>query len=176
MVCATSEGTLVAALDGLGHGEEAATAAETGIQTLKRNCSEHVITLLRHCHQELRTKRGVAMSLASFHPRQAIMTWIGVGNVFGVLLRREGQLPSETLLLRGGVVGAQLPPLQAAVLPVAPGDTLIFATDGVRDDFASEANPYDPPQRLAERILARFAKGTDDALVLVARYLGAGHE
>jgi hypothetical protein len=30
------------------------------------------------------------------------------------------------------------------------------------------------PQQLADRILARQAKDTDDALVLVVRYLGAG--
>jgi hypothetical protein len=33
--------------------------------------------------------------------------------------------------------------------------------------------PTEPPQAAAERILAAFSRGTDDALVLVARYLGA---
>jgi hypothetical protein len=53
------------------------------------------------------------------------------------------------------------------------GDTLIFATDGVRSDFASEHLAHDdPPQQLADRILARWGTKTDDALVLVARYVG----
>ena len=33
-----------------------------------------------------------------------------------------------------------------------------------------------PPKQMAQRILTRYGKGTDDALVLVARYLGLCHE
>lgn len=33
-------------------------------------------------------------------------------------------------------------------------------------------NVHDRPQQIADHILARFGKVTDDALVLVARYLG----
>jgi hypothetical protein len=32
----------------------------------------------------------------------------------------------------------------------------------------------DGPRQLADQILARYGKATDDALVLVARYQGAG--
>jgi len=174
LVCATSEGTLVAVVDGLGHGEEAAAAAGVAISVLEKNAEMNVISLVRRCHDNLRDMRGVVMSLASFNARDAVLSWIGVGNVEGVLLRGNGETDRETLLLRGGVVGGQLPPLQAAILPVVSGNTLIFATDGVHDGFAREARPNDSPQELAERILARYARGTDDALVLVARYKGGG--
>jgi hypothetical protein len=30
----------------------------------------------------------------------------------------------------------------------------------------------DPPQQLADQLLAEYGKATDDALVLVARYMG----
>src|SRR5438552_424629 len=57
---------------------------------------------------------------------------------------------------------------------VARGDLLIFATDGIRGGF-TEGLPTDAtPQQLADEILARYGKGTDDALVLVARYAGGG--
>jgi hypothetical protein len=69
-------------------------------------------------------------------------------------------------------VGLQLPSLRGAVLPVAPGDLLLLATDGVRSDFAEGLRPQEEPQQLADRILARGFKGTDDALVLVACYRG----
>ena len=78
----------------------------------------------------------------------------------------------EMLLLRGGVVGSQLPPLQATVLPVARGDTLYFVTDGVRSDFAESLTALENPQRAADRILGQFQNGSDDALVLVARLTG----
>jgi len=54
-----------------------------------------------------------------------------------------------------------------------PGDTLIFATDGIRSDFLNELlSPRDSPRTLADRVLAGWGRQTDDSLVLVARYLG----
>jgi hypothetical protein len=167
---------LVAALDGLGHGGDAAAAAKTAGAILTAHPEEPVISLLLRCHEALRTTRGVVMSMASFDASHGLMTWLGVGNVQAMLLRR-GSKPAwseESLLLRGGVVGAQLPPsLRAEVLCVSPGDTLVFATDGISTDFRRELVWSFPPQNAAERILARHGKTTDDALVLVARYLPA---
>ncbi len=174
LVCPTAEGTLAVALDGLGHGGEAAAAARLAVGIMQESPEEPVISLVRRCHEGLRFTRGAVMSLASFDARSGLMTWIGVGNVEGVLLRTGGSSIRETLMLRPGVVGGQLPPLQAAVLPVAAADTLVLATDGVRSNFINEVNLNDPPQISAERILARCAKGTDDALVLVVKYRGMG--
>jgi negative regulator of sigma-B (phosphoserine phosphatase) len=174
VVKAFSDGVLVAALDGLGHGEEAATAAAVAASTLEMHAAEPVITLVQRCHEALRATRGVAMSVASFNLTRRLITWLGVGNVEGVLIRRdfaraEADVP---LLLRAGVVGFQLPSLDVETLPVYTGDTLIFATDGIHSDFARVLARSFPPQRAAEKILARYGKATDDALVLVARYLG----
>jgi negative regulator of sigma-B (phosphoserine phosphatase) len=165
-------GVLVAALDGIGHGEEAASAAIVARAILEAHAEESVIALIRRCHEGLRATRGVAMSVASFNLSEALITWLGVGNVQGVLLRRglARAAAEETLLLRAGVVGAQLPSLQAAVLPVSIGDTLILATDGISIDFTRKLARNHPPQKAAECILARHGKATDDALVLVARY------
>jgi len=167
-------GVLVAAVDGLGHGEEAAAAAKLAVSILERHAQEEVIALLRRCHEALRGTRGVVMSLASFRAPDSMLTWLGVGNVEGLLLREaaDSALRHAALVLRGGVVGAELPPLRVSVIPVMRGDTLIFATDGIREGFTERLALSDPPQELADRILARHAKGTDDALVLVARYAG----
>jgi phosphoserine phosphatase RsbX len=95
-----------------------------------------------------------------------------VGNVMGILLRAgpNGVPRKEYLSLRGGVVGDQLPRLDASVIPVTRGDTLILASDGIRSDFIGSLRLGESPQRVADRILAEFAPRTDDALVLVARY------
>jgi negative regulator of sigma-B (phosphoserine phosphatase) len=172
LVVSTPERTFVAAVDGLGHGTEAAVASRVAAETLRECPNEPVISLLRRCHENLKPTRGAVISLASFSFRDAMMTWVGIGNVAGFLLRADQNLPNETLLLRSGVVGVQLPPLQAAVLPVGPGDVLVFATDGVRTDFAENIMPTASIQTTAERLLAKYNKGTDDALVVVARYRG----
>jgi negative regulator of sigma-B (phosphoserine phosphatase) len=102
------------------------------------------------------------------------MTWLGVGNVQGVLMRagcKQGT-GQEVLLLRAGVVGSQLPALQAAVLPIAKGDTLVFVTDGIRGEFAEGLSALESPQRAADKILKQYCRGNDDALVLVVRLTG----
>jgi len=170
----TRNGVLIAAIDGIGHGEEAANAAKAAASILNARVSEPIISLVEQCHEELRPTRGVVLSLASIDPEHGMMTWLGVGNVQGVLLRADGKNgnPKETLLLRAGVVGSRLPPLQATVLPVARGDTLFFVTDGVSGDFVENLSVLGDSQRAADRILERYRIGNDDALVLVARLAG----
>lgn len=167
-------GVLIAAIDGIGHGEEAADAASAAALFLKMNINEPIISLVQRCHEKLRTTRGVVLSLASIDPAHGMMTWLGIGNVQGVLLRSDGKKGNtkEVLLLRAGVVGAQLPALQAAVLPIAPGDTLFFATDGIRSNFVESLSTRENPQRAADRILEEYGSGNDDALVLVCRLAG----
>ncbi len=165
-------GILMAVVDGLGHGYEAAAASEIAIATLDTYAHEPVIPLVKRCHEVLKGTRGVVMSIASFNSLDKAMTWLGVGNIEGILLREDvNAVPSrKSLLLRGGVLGYQLPPLKESVIPVLPGDTLIFATDGIRSGFEKEIKPSDEPQQIANSIMAQFNRGTDDALVLVVRY------
>jgi phosphoserine phosphatase RsbX len=169
-------GVLVAALDGLGHGSGAASAAGTASAILEAHADEPVIALMMRCHEGLRATRGVVMSIASFDVAHGLMTWLGVGNALAIVLRRGSapDAPEEPLLLRGGVVGCQpLPALRAEVLCIAPGDTLVLATDGIGSDFSRQLARSLPPKKAADAILARHGRPTDDALVLVARYLGA---
>ncbi len=164
----------MAAVDGVGHGQEAASAALIACSIVEAHADEPVIAVAQYVHEKLRTTRGVVMSIASFDLLHGMMTWLGVGNVLGILLRPGlgRSLEEESLLLRAGVIGARLPPLQAAVLPVSAGDTLILATDGIDSNFERSVARNHAPQKAAESILARHGKPTDDALVLVARYLG----
>jgi len=70
------------------------------------------------------------------------------------------------------VVGYRLPPLQAVITPVAPGDLLILTTDGIQSNFVRKFATEDQPGKIAEYISSNCNKGYDDGLVLVARYLG----
>ena len=165
---------LVAVMDGLGHGAAAAAAARAVVAVVNRHAGDPLPRLVRRCHEALVGTRGVVMSVARFDRAAASMTWLGIGNVEGVLLRADPESrPTRTsLLTRGGIVGSELPELRPEVLSVAPRDTLILATDGVETPFADDLPADASPRDLAERILARYGKGTDDALVLVARYAG----
>jgi phosphoserine phosphatase RsbX len=174
-VVPTVDGVVVAAVDGLGHGREAAAVAEIAAATVKTYAEEPPASIVMRCHEALRRTRGVAISIASFDVRHETMTWTGIGNVEGTLLRAAsgGLRAREALLLRGGVVGYSIPQPRIATLSVARGDTLIFATDGVASGFKFGLLPGRPVQNLADDILLRHGRRVDDALVLAVRYIGA---
>ena len=128
----------------------------------------------KRCHQALKATRGAVITLVSFTPADGTATAVGVGNVEAIFLhaRSSAEPRSESVLLRGGVVGSHLPPLQTNVFSIEHGDVLIFSTDGVRNGFTGRLSLGMPIRAMAERILKDFARANDDALVLVVRYLG----
>jgi negative regulator of sigma-B (phosphoserine phosphatase) len=170
-----NDGALVVVVDGLGHGREAAEAAKKAIETLDAHPEESIISLVRRCHDMLKTTRGVAMTIALFNSRENTVTALGIGNVEATLLRANPDVnpQHEGVLLRGGVVGYQLPALRASVFPLYPGDLMVFTTDGIQNDFIEKINFADPLQRVVERTLDQNSRGIDDALVLAIRYRGA---
>lgn len=173
-VTSTPYGSLMAVIDGLGHGHEAALAAKRAIAAIREHASEPIEELAQRCHAALNSTRGAVMNLASFDAQAGTLSWLGIGNVEGRLLLRlaSSGYQQQHLLLRPGVIGQRLPKLQAFVNRIERGDVLIFATDGINPDFADHLPIDAPVEDIADDIIARHCKQTDDALVLVARYLG----
>jgi phosphoserine phosphatase RsbX len=169
----SADGLLIAAVDGTGHGTEAAAAAKIATATLEAHSRESLTALVRRCHEELKGTRGAVMTLAFVHLRARTLTWLGVGNVEGVLFHAAGESNTpDRALLRAGVLGYRLPALRSEVLALKPLDTLVITTDGIKPDFEEGLTLDRDPQHIANDILARHRSGIDDALVVVARYLG----
>jgi len=176
-VVSKGHSAVAAVIDGIGHGAEAAEAAERAVAMVRGGLDGgDLIEMLKRCHTSLTGSRGAVMNLASFDQKQGTLTWLGIGNVEGRLLLRNKDKDSgyvrQHLLLRPGVVGQRLPSLQVAVNRVQPGDLVIFATDGVAPDFADHIKIDSPVSEIANGIISRYCKKTDDALALVIRYLG----
>lgn len=168
-------GFLVAVIDGLGHGPEAAVASQRAVDSIRASAALPLDSIFRRCHQALLGSRGAAISAASIDAIGETLTWCGVGNVEGVVLNPVGFSPpvwhSEGLIARAGVVGYELPPPHPITLPFVPGAFLVFATDGVRPGFATEIRPDRRSQQVADHILSGYGRGTDDALVMVTQCL-----
>ena len=172
-------GVTLAVIDGVGHGPEAARAAELAVDTLRLQPDHSPLVHLNCCHLALSATRGAVMTLAEFNQRERTLTLCGVGNVEATLVRSTvpaGTPARESALLRGGVVGQQMPVPYASVLPVLPGDVLVMSSDGARPDLARELAWRSELQHLADHILEKGANGRDDALVLVARLRDPDHE
>lgn len=170
VVVPSVERVLVAVVDGLGHGRDAAASARLAVGIVEQAKGD-LVSVALECHERMRRSRGAAMSLASFE-RDGKMTWLAVGNVQGRLVRAGVNNPPETLPLLSGTVGDRLPPLRGFRYEVASRDLLIITTDGVRDDPDVARVRAGSADNIADGLLQRNAKTSDDALVFVGRYLG----
>lgn len=168
------DGLLIALIDGVGHGVEAAKVAQLTTSVLRSHVKEPVNELIKQCHMALRGTRGAVVALASFRLHNRSMTWTGVGNVEGKFFAKGSPAAPLTLLSTSGTLGqGEMIEVHPCEIPVDTGDTLILVTDGVRSDFYLGLDMRLSPRELADRILARSALRKDDAMIVVARYKGA---
>src|SRR6185312_12997065 len=168
----TEHGGLACVIDGLGHGDPAADAAEKAAEVVRAHADSPMQALLDSAHAALQQTRGVVMTLASFDLERSELSWTGVGNVEARLVR-AGDGPGarfDSPLVFAGALGFSLPRVKPHTVPFAPGDAVVFATDGIEMDFSAALAGSVPAQELAERVYARHGKGTDDALAVVVRY------
>ena len=166
---------LVGVLDGLGHGELAAEAAECGVQILGDARGEPLDALVQSCHRGLSDTRGVAMTLVHIDFQKDSLSWVGIGNVAADLVAKHpaGVEVRSSVRLAGGIVGYRVPEVVVSQdLPIRPGDLLVITSDGIDENHLDDIDFAAPALTIAEQILDSHAKDNDDALVLTARHRG----
>jgi negative regulator of sigma-B (phosphoserine phosphatase) len=166
----TAAGGLVAVIDGLGHGPDAAAAAETCAEIVRANAEADATDLMQRCHEGLLDTRGCVMTVAWFDLERSQLSWAGVGNVDARLVRSGPELREEVALVFGGVLGYRMPRVRPARMPLERGDLLVMITDGIDAAISPALAGGGAAQALASRILDRHGKGSDDALAMVVRY------
>jgi negative regulator of sigma-B (phosphoserine phosphatase) len=169
-------GALVAAIDGLGHGVDAADASDAAAAVMAAHPDEEPVLLIEACHRALARTRGAVMTLAWFDLDEGHLRWTGVGNVEGRLVHPGAgpRAPTEGALTKGGVVGYNLPSIRVTGTDLEDGDVMVLATDGIDSGFAQAITAGGSAQEIADRILAAHGKASDDALVVVVRYTRPG--
>src|SRR2546426_6795505 len=90
LVKPVGSGVLVAVVDGLGHGAEAATAAQAAVAALERHATESPVALVERCHRALKGTRGAGMSVAVVGRPQRSVTGVGGGDVGGLVVCGHG--------------------------------------------------------------------------------------
>lgn len=161
----------VAVIDGLGHGPAAADASARAVAALETRQDADLAEALRACHDALIGTRGAAMSVALLDPERGVLIYAGIGNIEAHLWRADGR---ERPISYRGIVGWHMRTVRTAEHRLDDTWTLIVHSDGIGarfeptdPDLATHATATD----LAEAILARNARATDDATVVVVRPL-----
>ena len=166
----TAAGALACLIDGLGHGPEAADAAEACGEVVRTHAEWGAQELLEACHEALIDTRGVVMTVTWFDLERETLSWAGVGNVDARLVRSGPELREEVALVFGGVLGYRMPRVRPATMPLERGDLLVMITDGIESAISPALAGGGAAQTMADRIFAMHGKGTDDALAVVVRY------
>ncbi|OBH84961.1 stage II sporulation protein M [Mycobacterium scrofulaceum] len=166
---------LFGVVDGLGHGPEAAAAALRAVEAVTRSSTERLEVLIQLCHRVLEGTRGVAMTLARVDFAANTLTWTGVGNVTADLVAKSptGVQIRSSARLTAGIVGYRIPEIKPAqVISMRPGDLLVISTDGITENYLDHIDFSATAVVIAEELLGKDAKETDDAMVLAARHRG----
>jgi serine phosphatase RsbU (regulator of sigma subunit) len=163
----------IAVIDGLGHGPQAAAAAQLAVATLAARPGLPPVEALRACHSALQGSRGAAISVACVDAARGRLIYAGVGNVEARL--RVGRTWQRLIAYRG-VVGMTLPNVRAFEFELDAAWLLLLHSDGVSARFdpdALGAATRRAPQALADDILREWGRATDDATVVAAMLDGA---
>ena len=169
------EAALFGLVDGLGHGPSAADAAVRAVTAVTRASSERIEVLIQLCHRVLLGTRGVAMTLARVDFATNTLAWTGVGNVTAHLVAKAptGVEIRSSARLTAGIVGYRIPEIRPAqVVSIRTGDLLVMRTDGINEDYLDHIDFSSSSVVIAEELLDKDARETDDAMVLAARHRG----
>ena len=161
--------TLIAVVDGLGHGAGAKEASDAALDSLDDWMGEPLDEVLHVAHNALRATRGAVMSVAIIDRANEQISCAGVGNV---MVRVFGVPEHVAPITTNGTLGARLGQLRVWTYPWAEGATLIMASDGVSASWEMDSYPgilRHSPQLLAGILMRDYGRDTDDATVLVAR-------
>lgn len=159
-------GYLLALVDALGHGPQAAESADVASAVIRAHAAERPKAILEACHAALRHKRGAAISIVSIdgtgHAVHA-----GVGNV-RVRVVPEG-VHHVGLVATAGVVGHQIRVIREQNFTLPLDGLGLMHSDGVGSRIDPLAVPRGPIDRMASSLLETWQRDTDDAsLVLFA--------
>lgn len=161
--------TLLAVVDGLGHGRGAKEAADVALNSLDDWQGEPLDEVLQAAHNALRSTRGAVIGAAIIDEARARFHFAGVGNVMvRVFNAPEHISPIPT----NGTLGARLGNLRVWTYDWTPGATLVMASDGLSASWDIASYPgllSRNPQLLAGVLMRDYERVADDATVLVAR-------
>ncbi|NKE64435.1 SpoIIE family protein phosphatase [Ramlibacter sp. RBP-2] len=158
--------------DGLGHGPEAAAAAQAAVDVFARDPHGDLRATLEEAHRELRSTRGAAVTALQADGADGSIRSAGAGNITVRIVAGDHD---RTLLSQHGTIGVQMRRLQEVRADWPPHAAIVLYSDGVEGRWAPQLiHPllaHDPALIAAVLVRDHF-RGRDDATVVVLRRKG----
>ncbi len=159
---------VVAIVDGLGHGGEAAMAAAAAAETIRMHLDLSVVEIVKRCDSALRGSRGAALGVLKLDAAGG-GEFCGIGNI--EVRDLVGGAPGVFCL--PGIVGHNVRVVRGMPFTMQPGDIYCLHSDGVTSRGNLRSCLPGTPESVARRIVDTCGRPHDDASAVVLGY-GAG--
>lgn len=155
--------------DGLGHGHAASIASVAAVRVLREKSAQELPRIVEDMHGALRPTRGAAVGIARIFLSQRRLDFAGIGNIAGTI---AGEESARKVVSLNGIVGHEMRKVQTFSYPWAAESVLILHSDGLGTSWNLAHYPgllQHTPMLIAAVLFRDFARGTDDATVVVAK-------
>ena len=155
--------------DGLGHGPDAAKAAQVALDVFSAAPFESLPPLLQQMHSQMRTTRGAAVCLAHLDPTQGQVEYSGAGNISGRVI---SGVSDKALATQHGTAGIQIRRPDMLSTPWVDHGLVILHSDGLNtrwDGAGLMPLMQRDPTLVAALLLRNHSRMRDDATVVVVR-------
>jgi hypothetical protein len=160
---------LVLAADGLGHGPQAADAAQAARVVFLRASQTAPAELVERTHAALASTRGAAVAIAEFDRRRRLVRFAGIGNISGTIAAGDA---TRSMVSHHGTAGHDVARIQEWTYPWPGGALGILHSDGLSarwklSDYPGLAARH--PLLIAGMLYRDHRRGSDDASIVVIR-------
>lgn len=159
----------VLVVDGLGHGPQAAAAADLAVELNEDSPFAEPESYLQLAHERLRPTRGAVGLKAIFDTDQRTIRYAGVGNISGCI---ASNFERQSFTSHNGSLGGQVGRTQEFRMNWEYESLVILHSDGLMTKWNLNSYPglsLRTPQVIAAVLYRDYLRGRDDATVLVLR-------
>ena len=160
---------LLIVADGLGHGPDAAAAAEEAIRIFRESRATAPADLLGEIHAALRSTRGAAVAVAALDRSRGEIRYAGVGNIAASIVSGD---ESRSMVSHNGTLGHEVRKIQEFQYLWRPEALVIMQSDGLQTHWKLDRYPgvtARDPAVIAGLLYRDFSRRRDDVTVLAVR-------
>lgn len=165
----TDDRLVVLLTDGLGHGRDAADAAQEAVATFHKRYELRPAEILSYLHDSLKKTRGAVAAIAEIRAKERTLTYAGVGNISASVVTAGA---SRSLVSHNGTLGMVTSRIQEFQTEWAKESILVLHSDGLQSrwDLSSYAGLVAKhPAIIGAALLRDFRRQRDDASVVVVK-------
>jgi anti-sigma regulatory factor (Ser/Thr protein kinase) len=168
-ICSGVGSTFIMLADGLGHGPQAAEAANLAVATFKQFAPRRPVELVQLISRALSQTRGAAVAVVEIALRNRMAYFAGVGNISGAIFDENR---SFNLISHNGTAGIGTVHVKEFTYPWPEHGLLIMHSDGIAthwslDDYPGLSQKH--PALIAGVLFRDHQRLTDDSCIVVAK-------